>query len=116
MKTENKKKITILYEGWKTTQRPGHFFDPGRTFDKVLKDGVKAVNLVPYQWNLEHNWWDSTGYEWKEMVQKYQDNKDKIESIMNKMKGLNYRDQKPYFEELNELMRKGKYDIDNIYR
>jgi len=80
MKKEKENQITILYEGWQTEQAPRDFFDPGRTFDKVLADGVETINLVPYQWNLEHNWWDSTGYEWRDMVKTHQDRKAYIVS------------------------------------
>jgi len=54
---------------------PGDFLDPVDLFPQLVDDGVTAVNLVPYQWNLDHNWHDSYGDPWIALVRVHQNRK-----------------------------------------
>ena len=67
--------ITILFEGYDVGLKTSGFFDPVDLFSQLIDDDVTIVNITPYQQNLYHQWHDSYGKNWLNLVRKHQDKK-----------------------------------------
>jgi len=49
------------------------FLDVMGTFQQLVRDGVTTVNLTIYRWNLNHQWFDSNGGDWLDLIREHQD-------------------------------------------
>jgi len=73
MSQVDENQITVLFEGWDSGLELGDFYDPVDLFPQLADDGVRAVNVTPYCWSLNHRWFDSDGGEWLDLVREHQD-------------------------------------------
>jgi len=64
-------KINILYDSCESNLTVEEFLDPVGLFSLLVEDGVETVNLTIYQWDLNHQWHDSNGGNWRDVVRKY---------------------------------------------